>query len=161
MKNKSHMEWSWWIMVIFLILGIADFRFGVLGFLCMLAPMYHALKGRGKIHCRSYCPRGSILGKWLPYLSLQKTMPQFMTRKWFKYGLLLMMVTVFSISLYHADWQFHKIAMRVFRFMVLSLGVGIVTGIIFKPRSWCVICPMGTATGLIVTQLETKTTKAA
>ncbi len=154
MKNKSHMHWSWLIMVAFLILGIFDFRFGILGFVCMGAPIYHALRGRGKVHCRSYCPRGSILGKWLPYISLNRNMPKFMTTKFFKYTLLTLMLAVFSFSLSHAGWQYNKIAFRVFRFMVMSLGVGVVTGMLFKPRSWCVVCPMGTATGLIATQLQ-------
>lgn len=154
MNKHNHMQWSWLIMVTFLILGILDFRFGIFGFACMGAPIYHALRGRGKIHCRAYCPRGSILAKWLPYVSLNQNMPQFMTQKWFKYALLVLMVAVFSISLSHADWQYHSIAFRVFRFMVMSLGVGIVTGILFKPRSWCVICPMGTATTLITTRLK-------
>lgn len=156
MKKHSHMKWSWIIMVSFLVLGILDFRFGVLGFMCMGAPIYHALRGRGKVHCRSYCPRGSILGKFLPYVSLNKDMPRFMTSKWFKYFLLALMVGVFSFSLSHAHWQFNSIAMRVFRFMVMSLGVGVVTGILFKPRSWCVICPMGTATGLVAQQIQVK-----
>lgn len=153
-KNKNHMHWAWSIMVLFLVLGIADSRFGILGFLCMLAPMTHALLGRGKIHCRSYCPRGSLLGKWLPHFSFQRDLPRFMTQKWFKLTLLTLMVGVFSFSLYHANWEFHKVAFRVFRFMVMSLGVGIVLGIFFKPRSWCVVCPMGTATGMIASRVS-------
>lgn len=153
-KHKNHMHWAWSLMVLFLVLGIADSRFGILGFLCMLAPMTHALLGRGKIHCRSYCPRGSLLGKWLPHFSFQRDLPRFMTQKWFKLTLLTLMVGVFSFSLYHANWEFHKVAFRVFRFMVMSLGVGIVLGIFFKPRSWCVVCPMGTATGMIASRVS-------
>lgn len=156
MKKKNHMEWSWLIMASFLILGILDFRFGIFGFICMIAPIYHALRGRGKVHCVSYCPRGSILGKWLPLVSLNRSLPHFMTRKWFKYALLILMVSVFSFSLSHANWQFNSIAMRAFRFMAMSLGVGMVVGILFKPRSWCVICPMGTATSLLTTQLQSR-----
>lgn len=153
-NHKNHMHWAWSLMVLFLVLGIADSRFGILGFLCMLAPMTHALLGRGKIHCRSYCPRGSLLGKWLPHFSFQRDLPRFMTQKWFKLTLLTLMVGVFSFSLYHANWEFHKVAFRVFRFMVMSLGVGIVLGIFFKPRSWCVVCPMGTATGMIASRVS-------
>lgn len=153
-KHKSHMQWAWILMVLFLVLGILDSRFGILGFLCMLAPMTHALLGRGKAHCRAYCPRGSLLGKWLPYLSLQRDLLHFMTQKWFKLTLLALMVGVFGLSLYHAGGEFHKIAFRVFRFMAMSLGVGIVLGIVFKPRSWCVVCPMGTATGIIANRVS-------
>lgn len=153
-KKQNHMHWAWILMVLFLVLGILDTRFGILGFLCMLAPMTHALLGRGKVHCRAYCPRGSLLGKWLPSFSLQRDMPTFMLHKWFKLSLLAVMVCVFSISLAHANWEFHKIAFRVFRFMAMSLGVGIVLGILYKPRSWCVVCPMGTATGMIAANIR-------
>lgn len=152
--KKNHMQWAWSLMVLFLVLGILDSRFGILGFLCMIAPMSHALLGRGKIHCRSYCPRGSLLGKWLPPLSLNRDLPKVMTTKWFKLALLALMIGVFSYSLYHANWEFHKIAFRVFRFMAMSLGVGIALGIFFKPRSWCVVCPMGTATGMIASRVS-------
>lgn len=161
MKRKSHMKWAWIIMVAFLTLGIYDFRFGILGFGCMIAPIFHALKGKGKVHCQSYCPRGSILAKFLAPISMNKNMPAFMTEKVFKYFLLTLMIAVFSLSLSHAGLNFNKIAFSVFRFMSLSLILGMLLGIFYKPRSWCVICPMGTATGLVskVVPLQTGLSK--
>ncbi len=156
MKNKSHMKWAWAIMIAFLTLGIFDFRFGVLGFACMGAPMYHALRGRGKVHCAKYCPRGSLLGRLLENVSMQNKLPKFMTKKNFKHGLLAVMLIVFSISMYHAGWNFYKIAFSMFRFMTMSLAIGIIMGIVFKPRSWCTVCPMGTGTGLIQKQVGNK-----
>ena len=149
MKSKSHMNWSWIIMITFLVLSILDVRFGILGFACMGAPLYHALKGRGKIHCQKYCPRGSLLGKFLENISLKNNLPKGMTTKTFKNILLFVMITVFSFSLYHAGFNFKRIAFSVFRFMSISLILGIIMGVIYKPRSWCVVCPMGHATGLI------------
>ncbi|NLL71445.1 MAG: 4Fe-4S ferredoxin [Epulopiscium sp.] len=153
-KRKSHMQWSWVIIVLFFTLSIVDIRFGILGFACMAAPMYHALKGRGKIHCSSYCPRGSFLGKFLSKISFQNTLPKWMRSKQFKNVLLLMMITLFSFSLYHAGWNYRNISFAVFRFMLASFIIGILIGIFFKPRSWCQICPMGHATGLIKGALE-------
>ncbi len=76
-----------------------------------------------------------------------------MMKKSFKHGLLVVMVTVFSISMYHAGWNFNKIAFSMFRFMTMSLAIGIIMGVFFKPRSWCTVCPMGTGTGLIQKQV--------
>lgn len=149
MKRKSHMKWSWIIMVFFLTLGIIDFRFGILGFLCMGAPIYHVLRGRGKVHCSHYCPRGSILGKLLSGISQNHRMPKFMKTQRFKNALLIFMLMVFSFSLYHSGGEFKKVAFSVFRFMVMSLSVGVLMGILFKPRSWCTVCPMGHGTLLI------------
>ena len=33
--------------------------------------------------------------------------------------------------------------------MFASFVVGVLMGVFFKPRSWCQVCPMGHATGLI------------
>lgn len=154
MKNKSHMKWSWIFMVLFLTLSIVDFRFGILGFICMGAPIYHALRGRGKIHCSKYCPRGSLLGVFLKNLSLNRTMPRFMLKKWFKNGLLILMLSVFSFAMYHTGGDPSKIAFAMFRFMTTSLILGILMGIVFKPRSWCAVCPMGHGTVLIDKQMK-------
>ncbi|NMA83063.1 MAG: 4Fe-4S binding protein [Epulopiscium sp.] len=155
-KRKSYMKWSWIIIILFFVLSILDIRFGLLGFLCMLAPMYHALRGRGKVHCSSYCPRGSFLGKFLSKLSFQNTLPKWMRSKIFKHILLFIMMILFSTSLYHAGWDYLNIAFAIFRFMLTSFIVGILIGVFFKPRSWCQICPMGHATGLIRDAIENK-----
>ncbi|ERJ11837.1 4Fe-4S binding protein [Haloplasma contractile] len=150
MKNyKSHMKWSWVIIVSFFVLSIYNIWFGLFGFVCMLTPMVHALRGKGKLHCAKHCPRGSFLGKWLPYMSLNKRLPKFMTKKPFKHGVLIFMILMLSFSLYHSGFEPKKVAMSLFRFMGASFIVGILLGVIYKPRSWCAICPMGHATGLI------------
>lgn len=148
-KKHSHMKWAWVLMVGFLTLGIMDFRFGLLGFACMGAPLYHAARGRGKIHCQKYCPRGSLLGRMLESVSLQNQLPKFMTTKKFKNGLLILMLSVFSFAMYHAGFNYKHIAFAMFRFMTMSLVIGILMGIFFKPRSWCVVCPMGHGTVLL------------
>ncbi len=147
-KKKSHQNWSWLLMVSFILLSILDFRFGLFGVLCMTMPMYHAIKGRGKIHCSHYCPRGSILGKFLKEISFNNTLPA-PIRKHGKKVLLTIMITLFSFSMYHAGPNIYKIGFALFRFMTASLALGIIMGVVFKPRSWCQVCPMGYATELI------------
>lgn len=159
MKKHSHMKWSWIFMILFLTLSIIDFRFGVLGFICMGAPVYHALRGRGKVHCSKYCPRGSLLGKFLKKISLNQSTPKFLFTRKFKNGLLILMLSVFSFSMIHTGGDPNKIAFAVFRFMTISLIIGIVMGISFKPRSWCGVCPMGHGTVLIDQQLKRRNPK--
>tara|TARA_Y100001933_G_C18967853_1_gene551090 strand:- start:1015 stop:1392 length:378 start_codon:yes stop_codon:yes gene_type:complete len=89
----------------------------------------------------------------LEKVSLQNNLPNFMMKKSFKHGLLILMVSVFSVSMYHAGWNFYKIAFSMFRFMTMSLAIGIIMGVFFKPSSWCTVCPMGTGTGLIHKQV--------
>ena len=136
-------------MFTFLILSIIDVRFGVLGILCMTAPLYQVLKGNGKVHCSHYCPRASIFNQFISKISLNNNMPSFMKSKIFKNIILSLMISMFSFAMYHTGGNYIKIGFAIFRFMGVSLAVGIIMGIIYKPRSWCAICPMGHASGLI------------
>lgn len=158
-KRKSHMEWSWIIIVSFFVLSILDFRFGIFGIACMGAPIYHALRGRGKVHCSHYCPRGSFLGKFLDKVSFNNNAPKWMRGKVAKNALLILMITLLTISMIHAHGNFNKIAFSLFRFMGASFVVGILMGVIFKSRTWCQVCPMGHATGLIKKAMESKNKK--
>ncbi len=149
MKCKSHLHWSWIIIVSFFALSVVNIWFGLFGFLCMGMPIYHALRGKGKVHCAKYCPRGSFLGKFLSSISLYKTLPKFMRSKGFKNFLLIFMLAMFSVSLYHSQLVPIKVAKAIFRLMFASFIVGNIMGIIFRPRSWCQVCPMGHGTALI------------
>ncbi|MPN28169.1 hypothetical protein SDC9_175608 [bioreactor metagenome] len=159
-KRKSHQGWSWILMITFLTLSILDYRFGILGVVCMGAPMYHAIRGRGKVHCSFYCPRGSILGKFLKNISLNNNLPKAAKSNLVKNLLLTIMITLLTIALYHANhegFNFLKTSFALFRFMTISLLVGTIMGIIFKPRSWCQVCPMGHGTALIDKVVKCKT----
>ncbi len=145
------MEWSWVLMVIFFILGVYNFIFGLLGFACMFTPMIHAMRGEGKIHCSHYCPRGSLLGKFLEKFSANRPLPGVIRKKWFKNALLGLMITMLTLALIHSHGDIHKIGFALLRFMTLSFAVGVAMGLFFKPRSWCQICPMATATQMIDT----------
>lgn len=149
LQKKSHMEWAWVLIIGFFVLGIVNIYFGLLGLLCMTTPMFHAFRGKGKIHCSHYCPRGSIFGKFLPNFSRDKKLPDFMRTKWFKNVLLGLMITMLTIAMIHAHGNPQKIAFALFRFMSVSFAVGVLMGIFFKPRSWCQVCPMAHATGII------------
>ena len=53
---------------------------------------------------------------------------------------------------YHGTILHHGVAQFAFGFysvMLTSTVLGLITMIVFKPRSWCVYCPMGTVTQLI------------
>lgn len=156
MKRKSHMEWSWIIMLSFIVLSILDIRFGLFGFACMTIPLIHAFKGHGKVHCSHYCPRGSLLGRFLQKFHLGLTPPDWLRTKTTKNVLLATMAIMLTLSINHAQGNLHHIAFAVFRLMMVSLVVGVLMGILFKPRTWCQVCPMGHATHLVQMNLVPK-----
>lgn len=146
---KSITKWSWILIIAFFVLSFIDVRFALAGFICMAAPIGFALAGKGKVHCSHYCPRGALFGKFLPFVSMNKTLPAFMSTKWFKNGLLIFMFSAFGFSFYKMGWGYENIGTAIFNMMFRSFLAGAVIGVIFMPRSWCKICPMGHAAGLI------------
>ncbi|MDA3899072.1 MAG: 4Fe-4S binding protein [Spirochaetes bacterium] len=143
------MSWSWVFFISFFVLSIIDIRFALAGFLCMSVPLYHAIRGRGKVHCSKYCPRGSFLKNMIPAISLDSIPPAFMRSIRFKQILLSLLVLNFFVSLYLAGGDFKLVAMAIFRLMVVSSVLAMVMGIVYKPRVWCTVCPMGYVTQLI------------
>jgi len=47
-----------------------------------------------------------------------------------------------------APWVI-QFAFGLYSLMLTSTILGVITMMLYKPRSWCVYCPMGTATQLI------------
>lgn len=151
-KIKNQQNWTYIILLAFITLGIIDYRFGVLGFLCILAPILLAAMGHGKIHCSKFCPRGSLLGKFIKYINVNLNTPEFMKKKITKKVLLIWMFVMFGLSLYKAFQSpnvLYAVGFAVFRMMSVSLAVAIIIGILFKPRTWCQVCPMGYMTSMI------------
>lgn len=149
LKKKSHLDWSWILMILFFLLSIINIYFGILGLICMTIPFIHTFKGHGKLHCSHYCPRGSIFGKFLPHISLNKPLPEWMRTKTFKNFILIIMIVFFSFSMYHSSGDIKKISFGIFRLMLVSTVIGTLLGVFFKPRAWCQVCPMGHGTGML------------
>lgn len=153
----SFKDVRWVIIVAFFALSAINIWFGLFGFICMGAPIYQALRGRGKLHCQSHCPRGSFLAKVVSKVSLRNAIPKFMLTNKFRNGVLVLMVTMLTISMIHSGGDPKKIAFGLFRLMGISFIVGIVMGIFYKPKSWCAICPMGHSANLITKAQKKKT----
>ncbi|WXR61115.1 4Fe-4S binding protein [Peptostreptococcaceae bacterium AGR-M142] len=159
MKKKSYLKWSWIFFISFMILSIINIKFALLGFLCMGIPIYFALNGQGKIHCSHYCPRGSFLSKFLNKISFNNTMPKILKTKLVKNILLTFMGLSFLIGLISTKGELIAISYLLFRMMFVSSIIGVLLGFIYKPRSWCQVCPMGHATSLIKTYQDKKANK--
>lgn len=155
-KLKFFLNWSWILFVLFMILSIFDIRFAILGLTCMISPIFFASIGKGKIHCSYYCPRGSFLGRFLDKFSIGYNVPHFMQKTKFKNLILILMISVFSISLYKGGLSLQNIGITLFKIILITTIIGIILGIFYKPRVWCTICPMGHASFLIDRRLRNK-----
>jgi len=145
---KSQQDWTWIITIVWMV--VANFwpPFGLYGFVCMFTPIILALSGWGKVSCARICPRGSFIGKFTRRISFGLEMPAFMRKKTFKFGLwALMMGSFIGLMIWVLPQCVYATGKVVLCFMEVATAIAFLTGVIFKPRSWCTVCPMGFTSG--------------
>jgi hypothetical protein len=147
---RSQQGWTWVITIIWMTIANIWAPFGLYGFVCMFTPILLALFGWGKVSCARLCPRGSFIGKFTRRISLGLEMPQWMHTKYFRFSLwALMMGSFFALMIWAIPKGVDVTGRTVLYFMETATLLAFLTGVIFKPRSWCTICPMGTTSGNI------------
>lgn len=122
-----------------------------------------------------YCGRGQLMQRLGNRFSAQRACPGWLRSRWFRYGFLLFFLSMFASMLYMSyavlqgkplsasitllwtvripwfvksgaqDWIL-QFAYGFYSLMLTSTMLGILTMLVYKPRTWCVYCPMGTMT---------------
>ena len=142
-KHRSHFNWTWYLFVLFFVLSLIDYRFGILGFLCMALPIIQVFRGKGRVHCSSHCPRGAFLNNILKAFHFNMRAPKLFRNNKFKWALFALIMAAFVSSMYLSKGDPSKIGFAVFRMVVITTIAALAMGILHKPRMWCTICPMG------------------
>jgi polyferredoxin len=105
---------------------------------------------RRRAFCNGVCPRGRALGFALRPISRGRTMPKAFSELSFRRGLCGFMMFCVLGSLVRAlpgleGLPAFAAAGRIFwGLCLISLAGGLALGILYRPRAWCVVCPMGT-----------------
>ena len=164
MMKKRWYDYLWIVSLTYLLLGFFNILFAWLGLLCFFIPLIISVVQGTKGYCNRYCGRGqlfSLLGGRFG-LSRRRDVPRWMKSRAFRYGFLAFFLLMFLQMLWTFqlpwDWAYHgtlfspgaaQFAFGFYGVMLTSTVLGLATMVLFKPRSWCVYCPMGTMTQLI------------
>lgn len=146
-KHQWH-QWAWIILIIFGIGGIWFPAVGTVAILCMLAPVITAF-WKGRNWCGYYCPRGSFNDYLLPKISLKRGIPKIFKEYWFRLLFLVLLMGAFFIQLRLAWGNLAAVGLVFVRMVIITTLLGILFGIVYSSRTWCVICPMGTMAHLV------------
>ena len=105
---------------------------------------------RKRAFCNGVCPRGRALGFALKPISRGKALPRSFSDLSLRRGLCGFMMFCVMGSLVRAlpgleGYPALAAAGRIFwGLCVISLAGGLALGLLYRPRAWCVVCPMGT-----------------
>lgn len=110
---------------------------------CMVMVMgISAIKGRH--WCDWMCPRGSFWDTYLGRFSRNVKAPSLFRSLPFRLlwlGILMGMLTVNLVPLWP---DFYLMSKPFVMILTVTTAVGLVLGMLYRPRVWCMFCPMGT-----------------
>jgi polyferredoxin len=137
-------KWVWFILLLFCGLGIVYPVIGLAAIVCMLGPSVYALIKNGRGWCGTYCPRGSFNDIIVPRISFKNRIPMFLKTPWFRLLFLTLLMTAFGIQMVFAWGSISAVGMVFVRMILVTTALTLILGVVFKPRTWCTFCPMGT-----------------
>mgnify|MGYP001073230689 CR=1 FL=1 len=183
--KKHWYDYLWIVSLVYLILGFFNILFAWLGLLCFFIPLIiSVVSGRGQLFGllggRFGLSRKKDIPGWMKsrafrYGFLAFFMAMFLLMLWNTYLVfagaqdLRQAVTLLWTFRLPWHWAYHgtlfhpgvaQFAFGFYGVMLTSTVLGLITMVLFKPRSWCVYCPMGTMTQLICKAKSPKEKKA-
>ncbi len=125
---------------------IGGWFFPKLGFLlmgCMIGALAIA-PWKGRAWCDWMCPRGSFYDLFIEKISLNRKIPIIFKWKVIRVILLTVPFIALGLQFYFVWGDINAMGLAMVKVLTLTTLVGIVLGIIFHHRLWCLVCPMGT-----------------
>jgi len=148
----SWQGWSWIITIAWMTIANFWHPFGLFGLVCMFTPIIIVLTGRGKMSCARICPRGSFIGFFThPFAFFSLKRPVLFNKKGFKIFLWILMMGSFITLMVRTipKGDIDLLGYNILIFMEIATALAVIFGILFTPRSWCTVCPMGFTTEVI------------
>jgi polyferredoxin len=104
---------------------------------------------KGRFFCGWFCPMGSFYERVLSLFSFKREIPSIFRKSWFRWLVFIAMMSILTLKLVSAGSNPENIADAFRSMWIISGSIAILIGIIFKPRLWCRICPMGSMQGVM------------
>jgi polyferredoxin len=149
---KKVFEWwkkySYVLLIAFIVLGLFDFRIGMVAIICMIAPIVLAIF-RGRFWCGNLCPRGNFYDNVVSKLSNKRSVPRFLKSIYFRTFIVFFMFTMFGLGIKQNLGNPVGIGIVFYRIIVLTTFVGIGLSFFYNHRTWCNFCPMGSLAALV------------
>ena len=159
MNRKKHWyDYLWIVTPVYLALGFFNILFAWLGMIFFCLPLLIAIFGGNKPTPRWMCSKIFRYGFLIFFLIMFLQMLWTTCLVGAGAGNLNEFVKLFWTFQVPWHWAYHgtilpdavvQYAFGFYRIMLTSTLIGLVVMIFFKPRSWCVFCPMGSMTQLI------------
>ena len=142
-RRTKFQKYTFMALPVVIISGWLYPAIGFLLFECMLGAVGFALF-QGRSWCNWMCPRGAFYDLVVGKMSRNVQIPNFFHKKSVRIFMVGLIMSVIGVQFY-LDWgNINSMGLVLVRLLTITTLAGIILGIIFHPRTWCHICPMGT-----------------
>ena len=152
MKEMKHRKyWQIALAPLVPLVVIGGYFWPYLGYIValMLAFMVMVSLFRGRYYCGWFCGMGAFFERVLPPVSRKRKMLPVFKAPWFRWLIFILMMGLLISRLILANGDPSKIGAAFVMMWTISTGMAIGLGLLWKPRSWCSLCPMAIFQGLI------------
>ena len=100
--------------------------------------------GSRRLFCSRVCPNGRTYSVALPRFSKNRSIPRFLADPGIRKVLCAFMFFCVINLLSRSGGGLDQIGRVFWGIYLMATGLGFVFGAAYRPRAWCVVCPMGT-----------------
>lgn len=98
---------------------------------------------RGRWVCGNVCPRGGIFDRLIAPISLNRPFPKVLSKIKLRWFLMPVMFAAMGGIVAMDPANPHQWGFAMWIMCTATTVAGVILGIIYNPRFWCVICPIG------------------
>ncbi|WP_018085788.1 4Fe-4S binding protein [Desulfurispora thermophila] len=149
--NQNQRKWQkvTWLGLPLVLIG--GWFYPLLGFAllgCMVGAVGIALFD-GRSWCNWMCPRGSFFDLFMEKISAKRQIPRFFRRWPVRAFMVLLIFFMMGLQWYLSWGNLPGMGLALVRILTVTTIVGIILAVVYSPRTWCLICPMGTIANLL------------
>lgn len=136
-----------WFLGSFMVMVILfGWKFPLLGFVVPVAMATGMAGGffRGRYVCGNICPRGSFYDTLFSFFAGKRPLPAFMYRSDFRWGVMVVLMSFMSWRLAQNPTDWRHWGTVFWSMCLITTAVGVPLGMIYRARTWCSFCPVGT-----------------
>ncbi|WP_129595682.1 4Fe-4S binding protein [Anaerophilus nitritogenes] len=138
------------LWLLFFIIGGMFNRYIPLGTaFCMIIPIVLSSIIGSRLWCRKICPRGSFYERIAP-ISRKRPIPKVFYSRYFRSFIVFLFIILFIKGIIRYWLDFSKIADLFYWMVTITTAIGTFLSFLFYPRTWCVFCPIGSISSLII-----------
>ncbi len=139
------------LLPVFFLVVLAGQFYPQMGFLAIGMMVYMIAQAftKGRHYCGWICSMGAFHDRVLARFSLNQQIPPVLSARWFRYLVFVLMMGLMMSRFVMSAGDPVAIAGVFVMMWTLSTCLAVGLGFLFRPRSWCNICPMALVQGVI------------